>query len=114
MNLTDIYRTLPPTAAEHFHQHMKHSAIWPQDKSQQIKIKIKISICTFSDQNGIKPAIHKSNFRNHISKGLGMVVHTCNPSYLRSRDQEDCGSKPARAKSKQELIPINKPDGTCL
>jgi hypothetical protein len=27
------------------------------------------------------------------------VVHTCNPSYTRGRDQEDQGSKPAQANS---------------
>jgi hypothetical protein len=32
-------------------------------------------------------------------RGLGTVVHTCNPSYLGSRDQKDCGSRPAQAKS---------------
>jgi hypothetical protein len=26
------------------------------------------------------------------------VAHTCNPSYLGGRDQEDWGSKPAKAK----------------
>jgi hypothetical protein len=27
-----------------------------------------------------------------------LVAHACNPSYSGGRDQEDCGSKPARAK----------------
>jgi hypothetical protein len=31
------------------------------------------------------------------------VTHACNPSYLRGRDQEDHGSKPARANSFQVL-----------
>jgi hypothetical protein len=30
------------------------------------------------------------------------VAHTCNPSYSVSRDQEDCGSKPAQANSLQD------------
>jgi hypothetical protein len=28
----------------------------------------------------------------------GMVTYICNPSYTRGREQEDCGSRPARAK----------------
>jgi hypothetical protein len=28
-----------------------------------------------------------------------LVAHPCNPSYSRSRDQEDCSSKPAQANS---------------
>jgi hypothetical protein len=31
-----------------------------------------------------------------------LVVHTSNPCYYRGRDQEDCGSRPAQAKSLQE------------
>jgi hypothetical protein len=34
------------------------------------------------------------------------VAHICNPSYSGSRDQEDCGSKPARANSSRD--PISK------
>jgi hypothetical protein len=33
-----------------------------------------------------------------------LVVHTCNPSYSRSRDQENQGSKPAHANSSQDAI----------
>jgi hypothetical protein len=39
------------------------------------------------------------------------VVHTCNPSYSGGREQEDCGSKVARAHSSQDpisKIPISK------
>jgi hypothetical protein len=32
------------------------------------------------------------------------VAHTCNPSYSAGRDQEDRGSKPARANSLRDLI----------
>jgi hypothetical protein len=32
-------------------------------------------------------------------KRLGLVIHTCNPSYLGGRDWEDCGLRPAWAKS---------------
>jgi hypothetical protein len=31
------------------------------------------------------------------------VVHSCNPSYSRGRDQEDCGSKPAQTNSSKTL-----------
>jgi hypothetical protein len=34
------------------------------------------------------------------------VAHTCNPSYSGNRDQEDCGSKPAKANG--SLDPISK------
>jgi hypothetical protein len=33
-----------------------------------------------------------------------LVAHTCNPSYSGGRDQEDHGSKPAQAKSSQDLL----------
>jgi hypothetical protein len=32
------------------------------------------------------------------------MVHACNPSYLRGRDQENHGSKPAWQKSSQDSI----------
>jgi hypothetical protein len=32
------------------------------------------------------------------------MVHTCNPSYSGGRDQEDRGSKPARANSSHETL----------
>jgi hypothetical protein len=35
------------------------------------------------------------------------VVHTCNLSYSGSRDQEDCGSKPAPANSLRDRISKN-------
>jgi hypothetical protein len=34
-----------------------------------------------------------------INPGQEPVAQTCNPSYSGGRDQEDCGSKPARANS---------------
>jgi hypothetical protein len=34
------------------------------------------------------------------------VVHACNPSYSRGRDQEDCGLKPAQANSLRD--PVSK------
>jgi hypothetical protein len=33
-----------------------------------------------------------------------LVTHTCNPSYSRGRDKEDCGLKPERANSSREPI----------
>jgi hypothetical protein len=33
-----------------------------------------------------------------------LVPHACNPSYLGGKDQEDCGSKPAKANSSQNPI----------
>jgi hypothetical protein len=42
-----------------------------------------------------KPVVHK----NKQKKKLAPVAQSCNPSYSRSRDQEDCGSKPAQATS---------------
>jgi hypothetical protein len=41
---------------------------------------------------------------NHSSQAL--VAHTCNRSYSRGRNQEDCSSKPAQANSSQD--PISK------
>jgi hypothetical protein len=38
---------------------------------------------------------------------LGAVAHTCNPSYSGGGDQEDQGSRPAQAKSCQDLISSN-------
>jgi hypothetical protein len=38
------------------------------------------------------------------SKYWALVTHTYNPSYSRGRDQEDHGSKPARANSLQDAI----------
>jgi hypothetical protein len=37
------------------------------------------------------------------------VAHTCNPSYLGGRDQEDQGSKPVWANSSQDPI-LKKPN----
>jgi hypothetical protein len=37
------------------------------------------------------------------------VAHACNPSYSRGRDQEDCGSKPAWAKSSSNPISKKNP-----
>jgi hypothetical protein len=39
---------------------------------------------------------------------VGKVVLTCNPSYLRDRDREGGGSKPAQGKSQQDSISTNK------
>jgi hypothetical protein len=46
----------------------------------------------------------------------GTVAHACNPSYLGGRDQEDCGSKPARENSSARTYlkkknPSQKRDG---
>jgi hypothetical protein len=35
------------------------------------------------------------------------MAHTCNPSYLGVRDQEDCGSRPSQAKSMRDPISTN-------
>jgi hypothetical protein len=37
-----------------------------------------------------------------------MVAHTGNPSYLGSREWEDCGSKPVQAKVRETPISVNK------
>jgi hypothetical protein len=36
------------------------------------------------------------------------MAHTCNPSYLEGRDQEDQGPRPAWANSSQDSISTNK------
>jgi hypothetical protein len=36
--------------------------------------------------------------RNFKNEEFSVVVHTCNPSYSRSRSQEDCNSRSALAK----------------
>jgi hypothetical protein len=44
-------------------------------------------------------------------KSQAPVAHACNPSYSGDRDQEDCGSRPAWAKSLRDPIleiPITK------
>jgi hypothetical protein len=38
------------------------------------------------------------------TNGWAPVVHTCNPSYLGGRDQEDWSSKPAQANSSWDFI----------
>jgi hypothetical protein len=38
-----------------------------------------------------------------LRSGRAPVTHACNPSYAGGRDQEDGGSKPARANSSQTL-----------
>jgi hypothetical protein len=39
-----------------------------------------------------------------------MVVHACNPSYSGGRDQDNCGLRPAQAKSLRDTpISTNKP-----
>jgi hypothetical protein len=40
-------------------------------------------------------------------RGLGATAHTCNASYLRDKDQEDYGPRPAWAKSQQEPMSTN-------
>jgi hypothetical protein len=42
--------------------------------------------------------------RGRKSQARGLVTHSCNPSYSGGRDQEDCGSKPARGNSFQDSI----------
>jgi hypothetical protein len=37
-----------------------------------------------------------------------LVAHACNPSYSEGSDQEDCGSKPAKASSSRDPI-LKKP-----
>jgi hypothetical protein len=37
-------------------------------------------------------------YTNKKGGSTGLVVHVYNPSYLGSRDWEDCGSRPAGAK----------------
>jgi hypothetical protein len=41
-------------------------------------------------------SLKRKNIYIHIkwSECRALVAHTCNPSYLGGRDQEDCGSKP--------------------
>jgi hypothetical protein len=39
-----------------------------------------------------------------ISMSQALVAHACNPSHSGDRDQEDCGSKPARANSSRDSI----------
>jgi hypothetical protein len=39
-----------------------------------------------------------------MKEGWALVAHTCNPSYLGGRDQEDFGSKPAQASCSQDPI----------
>jgi hypothetical protein len=45
-------------------------------------------------------------YGNNLQSGRAPVAHACNPSYSGGRDQEDCGSKPARANSLGD--PISK------
>jgi hypothetical protein len=49
----------------------------------------------------------KDNFLLKKKCGPAPVVHTCNPSYLGSKDQEDLGSKPAQANSLRYSISKN-------
>jgi hypothetical protein len=46
----------------------------------------------------------KNNNKRHLLLGTG--AHTCNPSYSKVRDQENCDSKPAEANNSQD--PISK------
>jgi hypothetical protein len=39
-----------------------------------------------------------------MASQVSAVVHTCNPSYVGGRDQEDRGLRPAPAKSYQDPI----------
>jgi hypothetical protein len=42
-----------------------------------------------------------------VDKKLGMVAHTCNPSYLVGRVREDHGLRPTWANSSQDFISTN-------
>jgi hypothetical protein len=47
------------------------------------------------------PLVENAAWKNMPQKQYrkpGVVAHTCNPSYLGGRDQEDCGLRPAQAK----------------
>jgi hypothetical protein len=49
-----------------------------------------------------------------IGRYQALVAHTCNPSYLGGRDQEDCGLKPVWANSFPDpKIPNTKKPGVC-
>jgi hypothetical protein len=50
----------------------------------------------------------KEGRREKEGKKQAVVVHTCNPSYSRGKDQEDCGLKPARENSSWDPI-LKKP-----
>jgi hypothetical protein len=43
-----------------------------------------------------------------MGQRLSVVANICNPSYLRSKGQEDCGSRLAQAKCYWDLISTNK------
>jgi hypothetical protein len=40
-------------------------------------------------------------------RGWVLVAHACNPGYSGSREQEDCGLKPAGTKSSRDLASKN-------
>jgi hypothetical protein len=48
--------------------------------------------------------MHESYKNNTEQKRLVLVTHTCNPSYLGGRDQEDHRSKQAWANSSQNPV----------
>jgi hypothetical protein len=57
-------------------------------------------------RSGSKSEMHQQNKVNKKMEHRSWVpvAHTCNPSYSGSRDQEDCGLKPAWANSSQDPI----------
>jgi hypothetical protein len=54
------------------------------------------------------PTDWKDRLRNEL-KGLGIIMHTYNPSYLEVGDQEDLDLRPSQAKCYGVPILINKP-----
>jgi hypothetical protein len=52
------------------------------------------------------PGFDSQHWKEKTGKS-GPMAHTCNPSYLGCRDQEDHGLKPARAKSSKDPISKN-------
>jgi hypothetical protein len=58
---------------------------------------------------------HKSSRLKEVIKIRVLVAHTCDPSYLGGRDQEDCCLKPAQTNSSRDPIlkkPITTPPNT--
>jgi hypothetical protein len=53
----------------------------------------------FKSQYLEKKKIEGWSFLSKFNTKPSTVAHICNPSYLRGRDWEDCGLKPAQANS---------------
>jgi hypothetical protein len=69
---------------------------------------VEIGSITVLSQPGQKA---KGNISQKTTQSQVQVAHTFNPNYSGGRDQEDCGSKPARANSSKDpilKIPIAK------